>query len=262
MEQEIIHPKKKILVPLIIILSIFFAILTISTLVDVFNKIKEGKYIGQESEFKNSISISETGEVYAKPDLAMVSFSVVNEAKTIAQAMSYNTEKMNNVIETMKEQGIEEKDLKTIYFNINPRYEYTDEYYRNRVLVGYEITQQLQVKIRNIEKVGDIIEKATSAGANDMGNLQFTIDDQDGLKKQAREQAIEKSKVKAEELSSKLGVKLGKVISFNENSYTPYYDTQNYLSKEEAVGMGGASPDVQTGENKITVSVNILYEIY
>jgi len=111
-----------------------------------------------------------------------------------------------------------------------------------------------------MEKIGEIIEKATSAGANDVGQLQFTIDNEEELKKQARTQAIDKAKAKAQEMASQLDVKLGKVVSFNESFYLPYYDNAIYM--QEAVGKGGSAPDIQTGENKITVSVSIVYEIY
>lgn len=259
MNKEYFKSKKKYFLCFLTILSIFLIVLIVSTSVDIVNKIKQGKYIGQEAEFRNSISISETGEVYAKPDLAVVNFSVINEAETVAEAMSENSERMNKVIEGMKAEGIEDKDLKTISFNIYPRYEY-DEDFRNRTLVGYEIVQQLQVKIRDVEKIGQIIEKGTSTGANDVGELRFTIDNEDELKKQARAQAVEKAKVKAQELASQLDVKLGKVVSFNESFYVPYYQGGIYL--EESVGKGGAAPDIETGENKITASVNIVYEIY
>lgn len=253
------HHKKKIIFLLVIVLSIFLIILSISGIVDISNKIKQGKYIGQESEFKNSIVISETGEVYSKPDLAIINFSVIKEAKTIAEAMSENSEKMNNVIQAMKDQGIEDKDLKTTNFSIFPRYEYADGTYGKRVLVGYQVSQQLQVKIREMEKIGTIIEQASSAGANDIGELRFTIDDEEELKKQARAQAVEKAKTKAQELAVQLNVKLGKVISFNESFFMPYYDTRMMME-----GIGGAAevPNIETGENKITVSVTVTYEIY
>ena len=94
-----------------------------------------------------------------------------------------------------------------------------------------------------------------------MSNLQFTIDNQDELKKQARDQAIEKAKSKAQELTSQLGVRLGKISSFSENFYVPYYGAMDYAMEK---GMAGAEavPDIQTGENKISVSVVITYEIY
>ena len=264
MNQENIHNhmkgKKKVLFVLLSVLVVFFIVLILSTAVDVVNKIKEGKYISQNVRARNSIVVSETGEVYAKPDLAIITFTVLKEAKTVANAMNENSATMNNVIEAVKEQGVEDKDLKTTSFNIYPRYEYSEGTYGKRVLVGYEVVQNLEVKIRNLEKIGTIIEKATSSGANEASDLQMTIDNQDELKKQAREQAIATAKTRAGELAFQLGVKLGKVVSFNESFYVPYYDSGAYTMKE---GMGGGEiPNIQTGENKISVSVVITYEIY
>ena len=261
MENEYLYGyKKKLLYPLVVVLIVFFVILAVSTAVDVVNKIKQGKYIGQDVELRNSIVISETGEIYAKPDLGVVSFSVINDAETVSDAMNENTEKMNGIIKVIKEQGVEDKDLKTTGFNVYPLYEYTERGYGERVLRGYEVSQQVQVKIRNLDKTGTIIEKATSAGATNMGGLSFVIDNEDDLKKQAREQAIEKAKTKAQELANQLGVKLGRIVSFNENFYNPYYERE--VSMDSAMGKGGAVPDIQTGENKISSSVIITYEIY
>ncbi len=178
--------------------------------------------------------------------------------------MAENTKRMNKVIQEMESLGIEEKDLKTASYNIRPRYEYQKDVFGNnygkRILVGYEITQSLQVKIRDLGKIGQVIEGGTAAGANDVSGLQFTIDNQDELKRQAREQAINKARVKAGQMASQLGVRLGKVTSFSENFYMPYYDRFDFAKAE---GMGGAAvPDIQTGENRISVSVVITYEIY
>ncbi|MDO8436088.1 MAG: SIMPL domain-containing protein, partial [bacterium] len=128
-----------------------------------------------------------------------------------------------------------------------------------RVLAGYEIQQSLQAKIRNMEKIGSIIQAATDAGANEVGDLQITIDKEDELKKEARAQAIEKAKAKAKELASQLGVKLGKINYFNEDINLPYYG----LNMKEGVGGGMAvpAPQIATGENKIQVTVSITYEI-
>jgi uncharacterized protein YggE len=247
-----------------IILIIFLSILTIYVLVSAQNKIKEGRYIGQEIESKNTITVSGTGEVYAKPDLALTSFSVRTEKKEVAEAMTENTKKMNAVINSVKEEGVEAKDLKTTSFNIYPRYEWQGktEFYPNgrRVLIGYEVKQSLEVKIRDMEKIGTIIRKVTDAGANQIGNLQFTIDQEDELKKQAREKAVKEAKEKAKELASQLGVKLVRIVSFNENRISPYY----YGFKDSAATMETADeevPQIETGENKIEVNVNITYEI-
>jgi len=246
---------------LFILLSLLFLALTVSIIVDVQNKIKEGKYIGRQF---NTITVSGTGEVYAKPDLALIDFSVITEEKTVAEAMNDNTKKMNAVIASVKNQGVEDKDLKTTSFNIYPRYEWYEKtevsFYPQgeRVLVGYEVRQTLQVKIRNMEKIGDIIEGGTTAGANQIGDLQLTVDKQDELKKQARAEAINKAKAKAEELASQLGVDLVRITNFNESGIVPYY-----YALEEAVGKGGGeeAPQIETGENKIEVNVSITYQI-
>ena len=193
--------------------------------------------------------------------MAIISFSVINEAKTVSDAMAKNTEKMNKIIEAVKNQRVEEKDLKTISFNIYPRYEYYEETGK-RVLVGYEVKQELQVKIRDLIKIGTIIETATSAGANEIGNLALSVDKEDEFKKEARAKAVEKAKAKASELASQLGIKLGKIINFSEDYYIPYFgQTELYMAKE-GIGGGAPAPNIETGENKISVSVVITYEIY
>jgi len=252
--------KKNLIIILIVILSIFLFVLTISNIVSIQNKIKQGRYIGQDVESRNTISVAGAGEVYTKPDLALISFSVVIEAKTVGEAMSQNTEKMNNIISFIKEQGVEDKDLKTTSFNIYPRYDYNraSSIYPSgkRVLVGYEVSQQLQVKIRDLDKTGQIIEGAANKGANQVGNLQFTVENEDDFKKQARKEAIEEAKTKAEELAGQLGVKLIRIINFSEGGYVPMLYSESVMK-----GMGVGSPDIEIGENKISITVNITYEI-
>jgi len=255
---------KNIFLVLAVVLIALFAILTVSGAVDISNKIKQGKYIGQEIETKNTISVSGKGEIYTQPDLSIVVFSVKTEKTTVAKAMEENVEKMNDIIEAMKNLGVEEKDLKTINFNISPRYEYRDyNVYPStgrRVLVGYEVTQSLQVKIRDLTKIGQIIQEAADLGSNQLGNLQFTVDEQDEFKSQAREEAIKQAKEKAEEIASQLGVDLVRITGFSESSQFPYYEYRNLAAED--IGIGGAgAPQIETGQNKIEVNVTLTYEI-
>jgi len=247
---------KNIITVLIIVAIVFLVSLIVWVNIDIQNKI---------TETENTITVSDTGEIYAKPDLALTTFSVISEEKTVAEALNKNTEKMNAVIDFVKGQGVEEKDLKTTSFNIYPRYEWHEKEAcvppcpsGERVLVGYEIRQSLEVKIRDLEKIGAIIEGATEAGANQVGDLQFTIDKEDELKKQAREQAIEKAKTKAKELASQLGVNLVRISNFSESSVVPRYYG---LEKVAVPGAGEATPQIEIGENKIEVTVTITYEI-
>lgn len=260
------HHRKPFCLIVIVALLLIFCIVWIGA--DIKNKIKEGKYIGQPLQQKNTITVSDSAEIYAKPDLAITAFSVVTEAKTVAEAMSENTQKMNAVISAIKKMGIEETDLKTTNFSISPRYEWEQEKLctayscpsGKRVLVGYDINQSLEVKIRDMEKIGDVVQAATDNGANEVGNLEFTIEKEDELKKQAREEAITKAKNKAEELAEQLGVDLIRITNFSESGQVPQW---RYYEKMAVESMGGgeAAPSIQTGQNKISVSVSITYEI-
>jgi uncharacterized protein YggE len=250
--------EKNIFTVFLVVAIIFLVSLVVWVGVDTQNKIRKTE---------NTITVSDTGEVYAQPDLALTTFSVVTEEETVAEALSKNTEKMNAVIDFVKNQGVEEKDLKTTSFNIYPRYEWREEETGvppqpsgKRVLVGYEVRQSLEVKIRDMAKIGEIVEGATGAGANQVGDLQFTIDKEDELKKQAREQAIEKAKTKAKELACQLGVKLVRISNFSESSVIPYYYGLEKVAAE-AEGAEEEIPQIEIGENKIEVTVAITYEI-
>jgi len=248
---------------LVKILAVFLIVFAFSGLVGAINKIREGRYIGQDIVVKNTISVSGTGEVYAKPNLGLINFSVKVEAKTVNEVMNQSNSKVGSIIEAVKEIGVEEKDLKTTDFNIYPRYEYQGLPSREeRVLVGYDVEQTLEVKIRDLEKSGQIIQEATNAGANQVNDLIFTLDDEE-LKKnkdQAREMAIKEAKSQAKEIADQLGVNLVRIINFHENSYAPRYD----MARSESGGIGGGgiiSPQIETGENKIETNINIVYEI-
>jgi len=247
----------------IVILLLFAVLVWLG--IDITNKIQESRYIGQDVSYRNTIAVQATGEVYASPDLALTTASVITEAKNVEEALSENTEKMNSVISFLKEQGIEDKDLKTTGFNIYPRYEYyertEDRPSGERVLVGYEVNQSLQVKIRDLESIGTIIQGVTENGANNVSGLSFTIENQDELNGQARGEAIEEAKIKAEELAAQLGVKLAKITNFSESStYPRYYEFAKVASEE--MDAAGSAPSIETGENKIEVTVNLTYEIY
>lgn len=252
---KIIPPKEylpKIMLAVAVILAFLLVILAVSEIASIKNKIKEGKQIG-----KNTISITGQGKVLAKPDIGQIDLSVVTEAKTVSPAVSENTSKMNKIIGAMKDLGIKEEDLKTVSYNIYPKYQYLAG---KSEIIGYEVNQTLKVKIRDLEKVGQILEKAASLGANQVGSLEFTFDEPEKLKDEAREKAISNAKKKAEDLVKILEVKLGKVVSFTES--TEPEPTPFYYEVAKGLGGGGETPEIQTGQNEIEARVTLIYEIY
>jgi len=235
-----------------------FLVLIISGIVGIINKIKEGHYIGANAPYAKTISVQGQGKVYAKPDIAIVDLSVVTDGTNLKTVQDKNSAKMNKVTEFLKGFGIEEKDIKTINYQIYPRYNY-----ENRVIpqiIGYEITQALEVKIRALDKIGDILDKSVSAGINQVSSLRFWVDKDEDLKEQARKLAIDDAKKKADKLASNLGIKLVKLTGFTEE--TGYYPVPIYAKEAGGVGGGGeTTPNIQTGENEITINVILIYEI-
>ncbi|MDD3170437.1 MAG: SIMPL domain-containing protein [Candidatus Pacebacteria bacterium] len=248
-----------------VIVAVLLIILAGYYLVSIQEKIKQIEYIGGGMN-TNVITVSKKGTVYATPDLAQISFSVITEEEEVGDAIKNNSEKSSAVIEILKAQGVSETDIKTTYFNVYPLYEWhktdsADIYSTGtRVLVGYEATETIAVKVRDVEKIGSIIEGAVGAGANEVSDLRFVVENEEAFKAQARAKAIAEARAEAVQTAQSLGVKLGKIVSFTESSYTPYYESYKSAT---AVGMGGGSADssITSGENKIEVTVNIVFEI-
>ena len=211
---------------------------------------------GKGSGSQNTITFTGEGKVYTKPDIAFVDLSVVTQGSQVKSVQEANTKKMNKVIEFLKSFGIEDKDIKTTNYNLYPQYNYEN----NRIpqIIGYQITQTLNIKIRNLDKVGDILQGGVDVGINQVNSLYFGVENDDQVKEQARTMAIADAKKKAEKLAKELEVRLGKVTNFSENIYG--YPIPLYKG-EYGVGGGGASPDIQTGENEVTVNVMITYEV-
>jgi len=238
------------------VLGVFLAVLTISFAIDAYQKIQQNK-----GGLENTLSVSGEGRIFVTPDIGTVNVGVVSEAKTVDAAAKDNTDKINKITQGLKDLGVAENDLKTIDYNVYPKYSYPQN--AEPEIKGYEARQTLTVKIRDLGKSGEIIEKATSLGANTVSSLNFTVDEPENYRQEAREEAIEQARSKAEALADKLGVRLGELQTFSENAGSPvmpmYYD-----AKYSGIGgMGGAesAPAVQVGENEIVITVNLIYQI-
>lgn len=213
---------------------------------------------------QDRFSVTGSGTVYAKADIANLNIGLNTGAKkTAAEATKESTNKMNEIVAQLQALGVEEKDIKTTGYNLNPVYNYTND--RGQELVGYEVSQNLTLKIRDLAKIGDIIAKTTEKGANQIGNISFTIDDEYELRNQARELAIEKAKEKAALIAVQSGMELGAVKSVYENavSQAPLaaYDYSNAKMVMESAGSGLASPTISSGQNEVKVEVTLVYEV-
>jgi uncharacterized protein YggE len=224
----------------------------------VAKNLKGYQYIGKPTAERDTIAISGEGKVTGIPDIATIDVGLMTERPDVKSAQRENTEKMNRLIKNLKALGVEDKDIQTSYYNIYPQYDWPNG---KQVLRGYQVNQGVAIKIRNLDKIGDILAAAGEGGANQVSGLSFNIDDPEKLRQEARIDALENAKEKAEALARVAGVKLGKIVSFSEYAEAPPPMFKAY----EGLGLGGgeemAAPTVERGSMDIVVNVTVSYEI-
>ena len=259
------HDKiKGSIVLVLLLLALFLFVKTVG-------EIKSYRFIGGGVPVTNTITVSGVGEVFAVPDIGSFSFSVSEEKVTVKEAQSEATRKINVALGLLRGANVEDRDIKTTAYNIYPQYTYIREICKpgfpcgggKRELTGYNVSQTISVKIRDIDKAGEILAEIGSVGVTNVSGLNFTIDDEDELKRDARREAIDDARTKAKQLARDLGVKLIRVVSFSEGGGGPIYRGFDFAVAESAVfGVGGLeAPEIPVGENKITSNVSITYEI-
>jgi len=205
------------------------------------------------------ISVSGEGRVSVAPDMALLSIGVSTKEDTVAAANSAVQAAMDRLLSSLEANGIVEKDIQTTQFSISPEYDYQLSEPR---LTGYRVTHMLQVKVRDIDRAGEVIDDGVEATGDlvQVGSISMTIDDTSAMAKQARELAMADAKAKAQELAQLADVDLGKPISISESSYTPspsgIYDRAGYGAEAAP-----AATTISTGELEVVVSVQITYAI-
>ncbi len=220
-----------------------------------------------------TVSVTGVGEVFAKPDIATFTFSVEAKETDASATQNKAAETMNAVLAYLKEVGVDEKDVKTEYYNLTPRYEYPETICTQwgcppqndePKLIGYQVSQSVSVKVRDTAKSGEIISGVGGKGATNVSSLSFTIDDEEALKAEARKLAIEDAEKQADELASNLKVEIVRMNGYWEEQSSPSYFGMGggmEYARDMAMSVEKATPELPTGENTITVRVNVSYEI-
>jgi uncharacterized protein len=239
--------------------------LAVAAVCMVYNMARPGWYKNIKAEitsqpYARTITVSAEGKINAQPDIAYVDFSVVSQGKTVKAVRLDSNTKMNAVIDAVKKMGVDSKDITSTQYNLYPNYVYAER--QAPRIDGYNLTQEIKVKVRDLDKVEDILDTGIAAGANQVGQLSFDIDDPSGIKKQAREKAFATAKEKALEMTKAAGVKLGRVVTFNENEggYYPQPVYANYkMDMAVAEAAGGAA--IEPGSKELNINVSVTYEI-
>ena len=205
-----------------------------------------------------TFSVSGEGKEVVMSNIAEIRIGVISEGKDLAALQKENFEKMNRIISFLKERGIDEKDVQTENYLVSPKYDYSKAPYK---IVGYTISQDLKVKVRDLSKIGEILSQAVNYGANNVYGPNFTVDDKEVYLEKAREKAIKNAKEKAEKIAKTAGFKLGKIININEISPYEIYPLSFEKGIQAPTESGVFYPQIEPGSQEIKVQVNIIFEI-
>lgn len=206
-------------------------------------------------------SVTGTGEITAIPNTAYLTIGVTKTSSTVTDAQSQVNQVANKIITDLKEIGIEEKNIKTTNYSLNPNYDYRSN---KQTITGYTATQNLQVKVTPIDKANKAIDLATADGANITGGINFDLDDKTkkDTENKAREAAVKDAKEKAQSLAKTSGIRLGKIVNVEENTSYP-----RPVAFNKALSSAGSAPEmaldqtsITPGQNTITSTVTISYE--
>lgn len=217
-----------------------------------------------------SISVTGEGEVTAIPDIATVSFTVRESAKTVPEAQKLAEAKITKGLKELEVLGIDKKDTKTLSYTLYPKYETQQKGYCSgyvcppsvTITTGYEVMQSVTVKVRNVGKAGEVIGALGKVSITEISGPDFTVDDMDKVQADAKAIAIKKAQEKAEVTAKALGVSLGSITSFSDDSGS-YYPVMYRASKMalDSVSSQAEAVTLPQGESVIKSRVTITYTL-
>lgn len=209
------------------------------------------------AEKTNFIAVSGQGSVWAEPDQASVEIGVKTENKETKVAQQENNKKMSEVMKALKANGLEDKDIKTIEYSIYPLTKYNEKT-RESELYAYRVVNRVRIDMKDIDKVGSVVDEATKAGANQVGQITFTTSKSEELYLQALAKAIENGKQKANSMAKASGVTISAPSSIVESaSYsTPYKAYENTMLRSA----DSTATSISEGQIEIQANVNMNFD--
>ena len=215
---------------------------------------------------RRTIAVSGMGRISAPPNVADISIGVVTQAKTAREALSANNESMDALHKVLKERGVAAKDIQTTNLSVSPQYSQPPPHNPNNPMrefvpqiVGYNVSNTVQVTARDLAKLGELLDAVITAGANQMHGISFRIDGAEGLLDNARKKAMANAKKKADLMAGEAGVVVGPPISIRDE-VTPVQPMMQPMMRG-MVGMAAPSVPIASGEQELSVTVHIVYEL-
>jgi uncharacterized protein YggE len=207
---------------------------------------------------KRFVAVQGSGSVTATPDQAHVNTGITTKADTARQALDANNAAMARLMAALKQAGIEEKDIRTSNFNVSPWYE---PYVRNRprVIGGYQASNQVRVRVRDLAKLGGILDAVVTAGSNRVNGVQFDIAEPEALMDDARRKAVADAKRRATLYAEAAGAKLGRVVSINEQA--THFPRPFMVQADSLRSAKAAEVPVSPGTQEISATVSVRFEL-
>jgi uncharacterized protein YggE len=204
-----------------------------------------------------TISVTGRGLATAPPDMATIQTGVVTQAPTASEALAGNNRAMERVLQLLKDKGIASKDIQTSNFNVSPDYRRDPRGRTEPEIVGYRVTNQVQVRVRNLPELGGVLDALVQAGSNQISGVSFGIDDPRGLLDQARNRAVKDARSRAELYAQAAGVQVGAVISISEQ--TAVTPRPQYFAR--AMAEDASAVPVATGEQELQATVSMVFAL-
>jgi uncharacterized protein YggE len=211
-----------------------------------------------QDETPRRLVVTGTGEASARPDVAVVSAGVVAQADTASAALAENTRAMNAVLEQLRAAGLAQEDIQTAQFAVTPLYDIRQPDPQRTEpprIVGYQVSNQLTARVRDIDQLGATLDALVRAGANSIDGLHFEIADSKQVLGEARDAAVADALAKARRYATAAGVQLGEILAIEE---TGVYAPPRPMMRAEAMA---ASVPIAPGQTELSASVTITFAL-
>lgn len=212
-----------------------------------------------DDEKRRTMSMTGIGEASDVPDMATISTGVVSEARTAAEALAANTRAMQAAVAGLKQLGIADRDLQTSNFSVSPTYHHDPKRNVPPKIVGYAVSNQLTVVVRDLESLGPVLDKVVRDGANQISGPNFGFTKPRELMDIARARAAADAERKAGLYAKALGLELGPIVSISEETHSPR--PQPIHARMAAMESAGGPPPIESGELTLNIRVNVVWEV-
>lgn len=236
-------------------ISSFFAIVTLVFAVAVATEPLRAAAQSVDAD-KRTLSLSATGTVNVRPDTAHITVGVVSEAENARGAMDENNAAMADVIKALKEKDIASRDIQTTNFAVHPRYQHFKDG-KPSVISGYRVVNSIRITVRDISRLGEVLDRVVSFGSNQIGGISFSVSKPEALMDQARVQAIETARERAELYAKAAGTSVGQVLQIEEvdldGGPEPLFRAMAAKAESEV--------PIEAGETEIKVRVRVVWAL-